>query len=226
MPTFRAQVTLPLDSAVPADAITNTWYFQGANTGDSLGPEIKSQLQAFYTSLGMTSLFPIELGPTATLKCYDLDDAEPRNVVHQDTIALTASGSAGLPHECAVVLSFVATVPSGESAARRRGRIFLGPLSRDTVQIVSGIPTVEFDTRTAIVAAASDLQDAGDNVCQWVIYSPTHHQGRGVTPKGSPATPPHSLADSVYNVTAGWVDNAFDTMRSRGVKATSRLTWT
>jgi hypothetical protein len=40
----------------------------------------------------------------------------------------------------------------------------------------------------------------------WVIYSPTNNE--------------------IYDVEAGWVDDAFDTIRSRGGAATTRTTFT
>lgn len=225
MPTYRAQVTIPMVSGIAADAVTNTWYFQGADTGGSLGPAIGDQLQAFYQAID-GAIFSNDVGGPAVLKCYDLADAEPRQVKHQEVFTILDSGSDALPHECAVVLSFAATVPSGENPARRRGRVFLGPLGKTVADPSSGTVRVEPGAMTSIVTAAEALQDAGDNVCQWVIYSPTHHEGRGITPKGAPATPPHDLDDSVFNVTRGWVDNAFDTIRSRGEKASSRVSWT
>ncbi len=56
--------------------------------------------------------------------------------------------------------------------------------------------------QTALLDLASDLAALGGADVAWVIYSPTDNQYRGVT--------------------NAWVDNAWDTQRSRGLAPTSR----
>lgn len=231
MPTLRALVTIPMTSGIAEDAVTNTWYFQGEDVPLPMVDDATAQLQAFYSAIDV--YLSNEVAAVANVKYYDLDDPEPRLPVHEDTIALVPTAQFGLPHEVAIALSFAATVASGDNPARKRGRIFLGPLHKDNVDNgLGGSIRPKPAMVTAIAAAGEALQDAGSGNCQWVIYSPTHHEGRGPTPAnpktgypGAPATPPHDLADSVFNVTRGWVDNAFDTIRSRGEEPSSRVAW-
>lgn len=92
--------------------------------------------------------------------------------------------------------------------ARRRGRIYLGPFGQTvlgTTAVTSDRPLAAAVTAIANAATALATATAGA-VVPWVIYSPTNGSGAVVTD--------------------GWVDNAFDTQRRRGVAATSRTLWT
>lgn len=123
----------------------------------------------------------------------------------------TATVAAGLPTEVCGVLSFHADMTgvmeeSGATRpkARRRGRVFIGPLT--TAAIVTSAPPYVLDTTflTTLRLSAIDMMDqtttGGAKWCVW------------------------SRKDAVLReVVGGWTDNAPDIQRRRGFEATSRV---
>lgn len=103
-------------------------------------------------------------------------------------------GNAG-PAEVALCLSYYA----GVNQPRRRGRIFVGPFASGPV----GTERPDPGLMQLLLDFASDLSSVGGVDALWSQYSRT---------------------DNDYNdVTNWWVDNAWDTMRSRGATPTQRV---
>lgn len=216
---MRAQVTIPRDTLVPADNVVNTLYFDGDDQGfGSTDAEYHSavvtMLQAFYQAIDLY-LSPVIASP-ATIKIYDMRDAEPRVPEHTNSIALTPGGGSGMPEEVAICCSFRGAVASGVNMARRRGRIYLGPLDSGNGIITGGAYRPGSTLLNAIAAAASTMQNGLDTVSgehvSWAIYSPTTDLTG-------------TLDDAFEDVVDGWVDNAYDTQRRRGPAASSRTAW-
>lgn len=215
MTTLRAQVSLPNLNGIPADTVTNTWHFLG-NTVDPLDAanSVLTDITDFYAAVD--GVLASCLGTTATLKIYDLEDPEPRVPILTDTFTLSLGAGAPLPHEVACVLSFNATLVSGASQARRRGRIFLGPLDSSVMDESGGQSVIQSGVCELIGEAADALIAAGSGISrQWCVFSPT-------TAGAPPWSAGEILAASAV-VVGGYVDNAFDTVRSRGTLATSRF---
>jgi hypothetical protein len=217
---MRAQVVIPMDGLLPEDYVTNTWHFDADDAGITAtdaehGDAVHDLLQAFYTVAG-GELFPVEVGPTATLKVYDMRDPEPRVPFWTDTISLPPGTGSMLPAEVALCMSFRASVVSGQSAARRRGRVFLGPVRTGAGAVVASQHRPTNPVLTNIATAAGVLIDGKDAVpgvkVKWSVYSPTTAAEVGV-----------SLDDAFNDVVAGWLDNAWDTQRRRGPEASSRV---
>lgn len=131
-----------------------------------------------------------------TAKIYDMSDAEPRLPIAQHTITLPASTLAG-PREVALCLSYYAE----RNLPRRRGRMFIGPWYKTDMDLRPG-----GSTRTALQNLAQGISGLGGANVQWVQYSPT--------------------TGEFHNVTDYWIDDEWDTIRSRGLKPTLRLTGT
>lgn len=209
MPLCRAQVTFPAVSAIPADAVTNTWHF------DSYGPEVDFQnvadmLKDFYSKT-YAALNPISyylasgLSNVAEVRIYKMSDPKPRPPAFEGTFELgRPSGITPIPTECAVVLSFQATRQAGMPQSRRRNRVYLGPFS-NRANGSDGRPSPGL--KDSIARAAKELLDAAQAsvVWSWAVYSPTN--------------------DAYYNVNNGWIDDAWDTQRRRGLAPTSRVVW-
>lgn len=143
---------------------------------------------------------------TALLQVYQIEDTPPRAPVAERTITLPQpiGSSTIMPAEVALACSFQGTRVSGQPQSRRRGRIFLGPLrapgsngSAIPPAVMIGDVAGQFNEMKAASDASLDYQ--------WRIWSPT--DGASV------------LVDN------GWVDNAWDTQRRRGPRATSRTVW-
>lgn len=210
---IRAQVTIPLDTGIPADAITNTWHFDGddGNTDASYESATMTALRQFYGDIDGV-VFPESISSPATVKLYNLRDPLPRVPFYEDTITLTPSVNRAMPHEVAICLSFQAAAVSGVSQRRRRGRIYLGPVALSVLNTDPGAPKVPALTRDAIAAAANTLRDGvamATGSLRWATFSPTDVATVGID-------------NAMNDVDNGWVDDAFDTQRRRGVKATAR----
>lgn len=198
------QTTLWMDSGLPEDYAVNTWHINTTAVDPAAGmAAFFADLQTFYTSIDnyLSSLCE----GTLAVRGYNMDDPTPRVPFFIDGVALTV-GTSSYPTEVAMCLSFQGARISGENQARRRGRIYLGPLSPTTGDGATGRPTTTF--RTDCLAAMDTLADdaLADPTYAWVVWS--------------------EAAGSGTVVTNGWVDNAFDTQRRRGLDPTVRTSWT
>lgn len=215
----RAQVTLRSGTTVPADNCTNTFHFFSASlSAEDTATSAATQLETFYTAWDQSVLSGTLLLPTADLKFYDLSDPEPRVPILEDTMTLTLASGAAYPSEVAICLSFQAERVSGENQARRRGRVYLGPLDADAGEAVGSRVVVTSAARTAIANAADAMATQNPLTdAIWATFSPTT--------AGSPPWSEGVLGDAMHAVTNGWIDNAFDTQRRRGTDPTSRTLW-
>nr|CRY96767.1 hypothetical protein [uncultured prokaryote] len=211
MPVFAFDVIFQHDNGLPEDRYVNGWHFSGAGPFSPTDYDnVRDMLADFYTDAGthtnaLSLYFTDEISSPAVVKAYDLSDTPPRAPVYESTFTFSPPSNSPLPFECAIVASFEAEKVSGLPQSRRRNRVYLGPLSDNTVA-TTGL--INGGTTTAIVGALQDLWDAADTSVSWdwVVYSPT--------------------LDSSYPVHNGWCDNAFDTQRRRGIGATSRTSAT
>lgn len=216
MTTFRISATFPTDTSLPADYITNTWHFEGDSSEVDNAVDM---LEDFYTSTptgdstSIVGSMPSDIvGTQLIFKAYALEEPEPRVPSYERTVSISPSASPGLPSEVALCFSFQAERESGENQARRRNRVYIGPLT--TSQNTTNRPTSAIRTRLA--RAGRDLLQASDASLnmKWVGYSPA-----AASAGGSPAA-------GTWDVNNGWIDDAWDTQRRRGYAATTRTTWT
>lgn len=219
MAIIRAQVELPSVTALPKDSAINTFHFQTvASPASSLDLDfIEASIANFYdigvATTGKPGSYISErisrVVPT-TITLYDLADLEPRVPVREGDFTLAAAlNSTELPDEVACVLSFQAVALSGINQARRRNRIYLGPLNGAALPVTAGVrsrPRLELRNALATKAAAMAVDTPGDPA--WVVLS---------TATGVPV---------VADVQNGWIDDAWDTQRRRGLDATLRTLWT
>lgn len=216
MSVIRVQVSLPAASSIPNDMAINTWhFFTSGDVGDAANQAL-SDLQAFYTAVD--GFFSSDMDTSGEMKIYDLSENPPRAPIATDVFAITPDTGNNLPPEVAICLSYAAAAVSSTNAARRRGRIYLGPLSADVMTNSGGTVVVAESVRNAIAAAADALMgDAADPGASWCVFSPT-----------AAGPEPWSSGDLIVGtslVNHGFVDNAFDTIRSRGTAASARSTW-
>lgn len=204
MSIVRVQAVLDRVTALPQDAVVNTWHFLTTTSPPSNDTReaIFTALVNFYGAIDGPVLSTL-LANTARLKMYDIADPKPRAVIDERDFTLTTTTGA-LPAEVAVVMSFQATKASGENQRRRRGRVFLGPINTGVVATLTGRTAVVLTARNAIVSAGLGLLTASNAAAdwEWAVYSPTD-----------------GAAVAVNN---GWCDDAFDTIRSRGEKPQTR----
>lgn len=208
---FRAQVVLKGKSGLAEDVYVNNFVFRNdqgvvADVNDA-ADAIAARLSAFYTTPGANGarvgqyLSGRAIQQQAEIRVYDLGQAPPR-MPHVRPLDLGALSGTGLPEEVALCLSYYA----GRPLPRRRGRIYVGPLADTAVQTGTGNvePHPSFRQTLAQAAAGLASQSATAQV-RWHLLSQTDQ--------------------SAHMITGGWIDNAFDTQRRRGSKATARTTW-
>jgi hypothetical protein len=207
MTTLRAMIVIPMTSALPADSVVNTFYFTAPAADATAYAAIDTALTNFYGNL--QSFFSSKVNANGTrIKIYDMEDLKPRPPKYDALLGLGATvGTTALPPELAVCLSFQGARVAGIAQARRRGRIYFGPLAQVAVNSdkVHATFVSSLCTQAGVLLAATSL---GDPV-QWVVYSQTQPG-----------------PNFVANVTDGWVDNALDVQRRRGLKADTRTAWT
>lgn len=207
MAITRVIATLPYFTGVPEDAASNTFYFSSVAEMDATAAGVvASRLDVFY--LAIDQLFSSVISTTGgTYRFYRLSDPEPRVPVFTFNMPTLSPASNGSPEEVAACISYFAAPASGEPPARRRGRIYIGPLSVAAVTAASStsFSNLASATRTTLSNAAVALADQSESA-QWSVFSTVDGIAR--------------------QIVGGWVDNSFDTQRRRGRRATARTTWT
>jgi len=210
MPTlYRTQITLNMNSNVPEDAVQNVLHFVLDELPANLQAGIDAttaRIRTFYNAVRphMSSL--VSPGPHQ-VRYYEALNPNPAGPDFTTTFLLdTAPTGSALPTEVALCTSWRGVPPEGglETVATNRGRTYLGPLNTATAG-ADGRPTAGFIANivAASLALANQAPAAGGKLA---IFS-------------------RKLASAVP-VAGGWVDNEFDTQRSRGRDRTTRNIWT
>lgn len=204
MTITRLQIKIPMDTNVPADAVVNTWHFD-VDTVDAAGyAPILTAMNTFYNAW-QSERSTLATWPSATYKVYNMEDSEPRVPAISGTMSFsTTAGTGVLPPEVAVCLSYQALPLSGTNQQRRRGRIYLGPIASTVLSSSTGLLTTT--AKSAFALAGDGLLAASQAATTW---------NWGVLSLAS-----GSLVFAGTN--NGWVDDAPDIQRRRGVLATTR----
>ena len=229
-PTFpdvvRVQVRMQGSSNLPEDVFVNTWYFEETFPIDSWEDPQPQQdvwnfLDGFYGTAHGAAAFPIVnfLSPLISSVEYVMSPLyvdPPRYPIATQPASWLPSGGTPLPTELAAVMSFHGNEGPTQTVAarpRRRGRIYLGPLTVSAVNPSSSAQTIALDLNSSITeAAAWALTQQDTNGVRWVVVSPT--QGQQVSP-----------LSGIRFVNGGFVDNAFDVQRRRGIAPSLRTNW-
>lgn len=225
MAILRGTVVLNKVSGKPEDAVRNVWHFETIGVPASEDREaVGEALTQFYEDAAaqfgtnVSAQFNAHRVEIATVTPNGPgagnDVVSPIQRVYPFTTVLL--GGAALPNECAVALSFQGDVSGDQEESgttrprsRKRGRVFLGPMSVGTRVLEGGSdePIVSVPAREAIL----DAYDAMHNYLavsrpnlRHVVYS--------------------RVSGTASHVVQVRVDNEFDTVRSRGRKPSLRMT--
>lgn len=125
-------------------------------------------------------------------KIYRMGGTPPNYPEASAKVTVGSGGEPG-PREVALCLSYYA----GQNVPRRRGRMYIGPYGKAAM----GERPYEA-LATQLGTLAQGLADLGGVNVQWVQHSPT--------------------TGEFHNVTNWWVDDEWDTRRSRGLRAATR----
>jgi hypothetical protein len=209
---LRVQWILRGRTGLPEDKYVTTWAFK---TTDGLPPTVGQSVAAkdlvteFFTGVTAPQTVALRsyLGgqvdqPNTECRVYRLGDAPPREPTIF-TLNLGGITTSSLPSEVAVVNSFF----SLRNLPRNRGRIYFGPLTTPSMTtLTNGVNFPSTALQTALVESSKRLRAAAG--AQGLVWSVL------------------SQVDAVMRpITAGWVDNAWDTQRRRGESASGRLSW-
>nr|CRY97688.1 hypothetical protein [uncultured prokaryote] len=208
-----AQVILRTIDNIPANFVTNTYFFkldhdgvEGApNDLNDITDEAATALEVLYKAIRGTLGGLMETGHR--IKWVDIDGPRPQYPYRETVWDFDAAlGASQLPNEVCVVSSFEGERVAGTNQASRRGRVFIGPMRDNTLDSDGRVTDAARTTIATSFKAFSDDQDtAGITGWQWVVYS--------------------RKLDAITQVVMGHVDNAFDTQRRRGLGSTFRSTW-
>lgn len=139
----------------------------------------------------------VPFGYGVETKVYDMADAKPRPVKASSP---WAQGLAGFSSEFAPrEVALCLSYFSERNLPRFRGRIYLGPWAAAPERPTSA-------QIAAVKALSTGLEGIGGPDVDWGLWSPTRA--------------------AFSKITAGWVDDEWDTIRSRGLRATSRNVFT
>lgn len=205
MPILRAVVELQKTSGIPADAVVNRFHFDCTSDVAGVTDTIDTALVTFYSSIDTHfSLLMATTGQTVTW--YNLEDPEPRVPLRTTApFGQFSVGGTALPAEVALCMSFQATRVSGVNQARRRNRVYLGTFAKAASADSTGRPTTT--CRGDIASAGGALLATSDGTATWTWVT------RSETSTATAA------------VDNGWVDDAWDTQRRRGVEPSARSTF-
>lgn len=219
---IKTTVQLPYPSGLPGDLATNTFYFSTANDepDEAQWSALINNVVAFYNTAQGTDAAPLGAFMSEYISRSQCSVRNaPYDPVTGDEIGdafvvpftlAASSDSQDLPLEVAICCSFYSDNPLilDRPAARRRGRVFLGPLVVSANEsVVDGTPPLVNGNLLTYIAHNCEalMYQMTDDAWTWEIYSRTNRE--------------------LYNVTGGWIDNDFDTIRSRGAEASVRRSW-
>lgn len=207
---------------MPSDPKTfsQTLYFHDTGVGltpDEVADNIQALMSSFWNDVNAPGTITLASRMSSVIEplltrffVYDLGQAAPRTPYERTTGITAVAATDPLPNECAICLSYKSGVGSPTSGGtidkNDRGRIYIGPLTVTASVAVAdrGDARVAGNMTQAIVGGA-ELLLAGTAELEWVQYSRTLNQ--------------------FQIVSGGFVNNAFDTQRRRGVPESSRTTF-
>jgi len=198
--TYKFQVVMPQGSALPADQITNTFHMNHVLGGltatdlEGMCGDICTLFQKQYKD---------EPNGKVTTKAYSLGAASHAPPLAQVTKGTNPWGNA-CPREVALCLSFA----KRRSVPRERGRLYLAP---GAPMGAAALFTYGARPNNALMTWALELYskpnqslpDLGGPDWKFGVYSPTN--------------------SAFYQTTEAWVDDEWDTIRSRGLKPSTRV---
>lgn len=205
MADVRAVVEVGMASGIASDFVNNRFHFETTDTLGTTLDAIETALEAFYN--GFDDNYSVNVvAANSTITFYDLGQPEPRVPLRTTAFnSFAITGTTALPPEVALCLSFEAPRVAGINQQRRRNRVYLGPFSKASVIDTTGRP--QGSVRTNIASAADALLAASDSSALWTWCVRSETTG------------------AMAAVTNGWVDDAFDIQRRRGVAPTTRTTF-
>jgi len=218
MADFYCRMQLQYDTLLPRDVSESSFAFTSASVDAGLADDMKTAVESFWNQDGTTFagsigsfLSPVIIRGTNVAKftIYGINTAtgllgEPLLEQPFDLVDSPIQ-NVSLPAEVALCTSFNAS--GSGPARRRRGRMFIGPFNTGALGTATSSETPPAGELMGVLRDATERLNSamvvwGGQLCVW------------------------SRADAELKpVTDGWVDNAWDIQRRRGVDPSARTTW-
>lgn len=203
MPIVHSQIVRTVKQGDPAkDFCVNNVYHDIASGGFDPSTDWQNhanEIRDLFAGLASPSGSSFQLYSNSGLlvKVYDNDEAKPRLPKAQATYTPTNWANYAMgPRDVQCCLSFYHANPS---VKRERGRIYIGPWP--ATRLAEHVDPLDLNMLLDLGHGLFDI--GGENVSH-VVYSPTGH--------------------STSVVQHYWCNNQWDTIRSRDVKETNRVT--
>jgi hypothetical protein len=194
MATREYQVSFKNANALPEDRYVNVLYFLDAGSTGHRQAIMNGIAGAYQTHMQNVMTGDIN---SLNIRCYPLGLNQGGPELESNYVFPGGSGDG--PQEVALCLSYYATF----NQPRRRGRIYLGPFGKAGL---GGRPDSIMLNKAKALGQAFGAGWAASGGAQsiWQLHSRTP-------------------ASNMQTITNYWVDNAWDTLRSRGIAPTSRV---
>jgi len=191
MANYDVQVVIGHSSALPENQSVNTLHYD-VNAPDTVNG-LCDDIAAAYQSL--QSNWSVDCSGL-TVKVYE-PGPNPSGPIYQESYPFEG-GVAAAPAEVAICLSYAAVDDPEASTPRRRGRIYIGPL---TANAMAARPGPSY--RDAVLDLGELLANVGNlGNTTWKMLS--------------------SIDGSYHDIESIWCDDAWDTQRRRGLPPTLR----
>lgn len=195
MAVHRYQVSVRGDSDFARDQFVNNVYLNHTLPG-IVAPEDLSQICQDMAEGFRDGYYQGGGQRQIVVTAYDVG-VPPNFPLASEVVNSGFAPGSTVPREVALCLSFYAD----RNQPRRRGRLFL-PLAGTGDDTARARPLDSQMNR--VLAVATMLSNLGGADVDWSVYSQVDHAAR--------------------KVTNAWVDDEWDTVRSRGLRATKRMT--
>lgn len=195
MALIEAHVAYAITSTLPRDRIVSVLHFN--HTAAALASTDYDSLASDLEAIFRGNWANAGSPPEIAVRLYNLDDPKPRAPKAVHIVNANLAPAASCPREVALCLSFFHDF----NRPRDRGRIFLSPAARGLTSLGARPATSIMNDALAMATAFAGL---GGIDVDWCVFSRTDNQFK--------------------KVTDAYVDDEWDTVRSRGMRPTTRVT--
>jgi len=219
-------------SGLARDQVVNTFHVNQTTLEPNL-LGVRDAITAFYQVTPTGGVRPVsaylsDLLLDYRVKAYDVTTLPSGSPIMDQgpfVRATAATLNDNMPSEVAACISYQGTPTGGLIQPRRRGRIYIGPFNtsaRNTATGQTHTPSLQMltDFRLAYSKLTADCDPYGE----LVVYSrPFAGRFGAVKDNGQPKPNLPARPGTTVDITQVWTDNAFDTQRRRGERATAKV---
>lgn len=219
MTMYRVQCTLPYESGLPEDVITNTFHFEvdgawGSTQDAGIVARMVNYYEEIYEIDDTFSMIASYVQHSLIIRVFEANPAvspNPPVFVTEQPLSIAGTTVNGLPAEVAIVSSQHSALAPGARLGRYFNRHYLGGFTTRVLDATTdplSPPVVRSAIRDRFAQKAEDLRITVGDGLEWVI-------GRQSSGTWVPV-----------NMTGGFVGDEPDTQRRRGPRQAARSNWT